>query len=72
MLGFQLLPSTGAFFQTCGGCALEAYHSDLWSDFALAFAISVDSVVLGWVVIMFQSRNLMLVELGRACSACIS
>ena len=30
----------------------------MWGDFALAFAISVDSVVLGWVVIMFQSRCL--------------
>eukprot|EP00434_Breviolum_minutum_P006895 symbB.v1.2.006084.t1/scaffold350.1/size222032/2 len=36
--------------------AARAYHSDLWTDFALAFGISVDSVVLGWVVIMFQSR----------------
>lgn len=36
--------------------AAKAWKSTMWGDFGLAFAISVDSIVLGWVVIMFQSR----------------
>lgn len=42
----------------CRALFREAWKSTMWGDFGLAFAISVDSVVLGWVVIMFQSRCL--------------
>eukprot|EP00438_Fugacium_kawagutii_P024763 Skav204256 [mRNA] locus=scaffold912:142967:146616:- [translate_table: standard] len=49
--------------------ASKAWSSTMWSDFALAFAISVDSVVLGWVVIMFQSRIRVLRPTGRVNSS---
>lgn len=60
ILGIWLSTMVYQFYE-----ASKAWNSTMWSDFALAFAISVDSVVLGWVVIMFQSRIRVLRPTGR-------
>ena len=48
--------------------AALAYNSKIVQDFALAFAISVDSVVLGWILIMFQARMQVLRSGSDACA----
>ena len=55
MLGLWLSAMSLAFFQ-----AAQASQRENLADGALAFAISLDSVVLGWVLIMFQARMRML------------
>ena len=39
-----------------------AYRASAFCDFALALSVSIDGVVLSWVLLMFQARMRDLVE----------
>lgn len=66
MLGLWLSAMSLAFFQL-----VQASGAENLADCALAFAISLDSVVLGWVLIMFQARMRMLRDAKKSrCFEC--
>ena len=47
--------------------AAKAYESRFYGDFALAGGISLDSVVLGWILVLFQARMRVLQSGSLGC-----